>query len=344
DPHPGTRREPHTDPRPDRRGRCDRDHAPAAEPRRVRRTGRHRRSAPGLDRGCRGAGRGTRPRAARRPARPGQDVARADPRGRARRRVRADRRARAGAQGGHRRVPHRAGTALDLLRRRDPPTVPRARGDVLPRDGGPSAPDHRRGGGRGAGHDARPAAVHPGGCHDARRPADDAPARPLRHPAPPRALRPARARDHRAPERRDPRRRARRRGRRGDRRSLPRHSARGQPPPQAGARLRGGPRRRRRDRRGRPPRARPAAGRPTRTRPPRSRDPRRDLREVRRWPRRTLDAGGDGGRGGRHARGRLRAVPADLRSAEAHPTRARGHPARLRAPRAGGARRGEAVL
>ena len=54
-------------------------------------------------------------------------------------------------------LPHRARAALGVLRRRDPPPAARARGDLLPRDGGPPAADHRRPGrGRARGH-ARPA-------------------------------------------------------------------------------------------------------------------------------------------------------------------------------------------
>jgi Holliday junction DNA helicase RuvB len=89
----------------------------------------------------------------------------------------------------------------------------------------------------------------------------DAAARPLRHPAPARALRGRRPRRDRRAVGRDPRDRARRRRRAGDRRAQPRHPARGQPAAQAGPRLRGGPDGRRRHRRGRRPRARAARGR-----------------------------------------------------------------------------------
>ena len=98
-----------------------------------------------------GPRRGARPRAARRPARPRQDVAGAD-----RRRasssvaVRADRRPGAGAQGRHRGLPDRARAARGLLRRRDPPPPARGRGDVLSRDGGPPAADHASAPGAGA--------------------------------------------------------------------------------------------------------------------------------------------------------------------------------------------------
>ena len=159
--------------------------------------------------------------------------------------LRADRRARRSSA---RATSPRFLTALEprsrVLRRRDPPPQPRAGGDLLPGDGGPPAADHGRPGRGGAGRDARPAAVHARRRDDARRPADDAAARPLRHPAPPRALRARRPRADRAPLGGDPRRRARRRRRRGDRRAQPRHAARGQPPAQARARLRRGARRR----------------------------------------------------------------------------------------------------
>ena len=52
--------------------------------------------------------------------------------------------------------------------------------------------------------------------------------------------------------------------------------------------------------------------------------PRRHLREVRRRPGRALDPGGGRGRGGRHDRGRLRALPAPARLPDAHSARPRG--------------------
>ena len=202
------------------------------------------------------ARRGARPRAAGRPAGPGQDLAGADRRRRARRAVRADRRPGAGAQGRRRRVPHRARAAQRVLRRRDPPPPARAGGDLLPGDGGPPAADHGRPGRRRAGRHARPAAVHARRRHDARRPAHDAAARPLRHPAPPRPLRARRAgaRSSAARPRSStststpPARAAIARRSRGT-------PARRQPPAQAGARLRRGARRRRRS----PPTAADAA-------------------------------------------------------------------------------------
>ena len=84
--------------------------------------------------------------------------------------------------------------------------------------------------------------------------------------------------------------------------------------------------------------ARPARGRPRGPRPARPRDPARDLREVRRRPGRAVDARGRRRRGAGHDRGRLRAVPAPARPDRAHPARARGDQAGVRAPRARAAR------
>ncbi len=89
--------------------------------------------------------------------------------------------------------------AQRLLRRRDPPAAARARGDLLPGDGGQAAADHGRPGRRRRGGHARPAGVHADRSHHARGPADDAAARPLRRDPPARALRPRRARPDRAP-------------------------------------------------------------------------------------------------------------------------------------------------
>ena len=62
-----------------------------------------------------------------------------------------------------------------------------------------------------------------------------------------------------------------------------------------------------------------------RPRPPGPRDPARDLREVRRRPGRPVHAGRRGGGGAGHGRGRLRAVPAPAGPDHAHPAGARGH-------------------
>ena len=94
------------------------------------------------------------------------------------------------AQGRRGGVPDRAGAPGGVLRRRDPPAAARAGGDLLPGDGGRRAADHRGPGSRRAGGDAAAAAVHADRRHHPGRPADHAAARPLRDPAPPRALRP----------------------------------------------------------------------------------------------------------------------------------------------------------
>ncbi len=102
----------------------------------LRRPGGDQGPAGGLDRRRRQPRRRARPRAAGRAARAGQDLAGPDRGRRARRPVRPDRRPGAGAQGRRRRVSDRAGAAVGVLRRRDPPPAARAGGDLLSRDGG----------------------------------------------------------------------------------------------------------------------------------------------------------------------------------------------------------------
>ena len=65
----------------------------------------------------------------------------------------------------------------------------RGGGDLLPGDGGPPPAGHGRRRRRREGRDARPARLHADRRDHARRPADHAAARPLRDPAPARALR-----------------------------------------------------------------------------------------------------------------------------------------------------------
>ena len=148
----------------------------------------------------------------------------------------------------HRRVPDRPRAARGVLRGRDPPAPARGRGDVLSRDGGRPAADHARHRRRARRSSrCRPAAVHADRRDHPRRAADDAAARPLRHPAPPRPLRPGRPRgDRRAQRRRPERRRCTWTARSAIAERSPRHAARRQPPAQARARLRAGPRRRQR--------------------------------------------------------------------------------------------------
>ena len=69
-----------------------------------------------------------------------------------------------------------------------------------------------------------------------------------------------------------------------------------------------------------------------------------DLRPLRRRPGRPLDARGRGRRGGRHDRGRLRALPAPARLPQAHAARPLRDRARVRAPRARAARRPRACF
>ena len=159
--------------------------------RRVRRPGPPARAARRVDRGRGGARRGARPRAARRPARAGQDVAGADPRRRARR-------ARSCRPPGP--ALERKGdvaallTALEprcgLLRRRDPPPEPRAGGDVLSRrwrTGACRSPSARARGRRVVTLDLPPFTLV--GATTRAGLLTYAAARPLRHPAPLRALR-----------------------------------------------------------------------------------------------------------------------------------------------------------
>ena len=165
---------------------------------------------------------------------------------------------------------------------------------------------------------------------DARRAAHDAAARPLRHPAPARArtTRPTSraivARSAAHPRRRD-------RAARAPARSPARRAAR----PRVANRLlkrvrdfaevRGAGHDRRRGRRRR---ARPARDRRRGPRPPRPRAARDDLRALRRRPGRAVDARRRGGRGGRHDRGRLRALPAAAGLPAAHAARAAARRAR----------------
>ena len=79
-------------------------------------------------------------------------------------------------------------------------------------------------------------------------------------------------------------------------------------------------------------------------RPPRPRDPHHHLRAVRGRAGRPVDARHRRQRGGRHPRGRLRALPAAARAHPAHAARPRRHPPRLRAPGARAAARDRAVL
>ena len=126
-------------------------------------------------------------------------------------------------------------------------------------------------------------------------------------------------------------------GGRRDRLPQPRHPARGQPPAQAGARLR----------RGAPGRSRRGPGGAEALEMLEvdslgldrlDRDPGGHLREVRRRSGGALDAGRGGGGGAGHDRGRLRALSAAARSDQAHPTGPGGDRSGLLPPRPGRAR------
>ncbi len=282
---------------------------------------------------CAGARRGPRPRAARRAAGARQDVAGADRAQRARGRDPAGRRARARAQGRHRGDPHLARAARRALRRRDPSPEPRRRGDPLPGARGLSPRHHRRAGPGRAHADTRPAAVHADRRDDADGTSDDAAARPVRADLPARPLYARRAGRDRPPFGRDPRGRDRRRRSRAGRRALSWHAADREPDPAQG------PRRRRGsppgqgddgDRRGV---ADPARGRRCGARAVRPRAASVRHREVRRRPRRPVDAGRRARRGAGDDRGRLRAVLAPARLPPADAAWPNRHRSRARPPR-----------
>ena len=98
-----------------------------------------------------------------------------------------------------RRDPDKPPTEGCSVHRRDPSVAARDRGSALPGDGRlPARPHHRRGSGGTLSSD-RPDAVHADRRHDARRPARDATARPLRHSAAPDLLHACRTRTDRPP-------------------------------------------------------------------------------------------------------------------------------------------------
>ena len=177
-----------------------------------------------LHRGGAEARRGARPRAAVRPAGPGQDHAVAHHRPRAGRQPAADVRAGARAPGRPRRDPHQPRAARRAVHRRDPPPVAGRRGNPLPGAGGFPDRHHDRRRPGGAQRQARSAAVHAGRRDDARRHADQPAARPLRHRRAARVLQRRRADAHRRALGRAARDRDRRRRRAGNR--PPRRAAR----------------------------------------------------------------------------------------------------------------------
>ena len=183
------------------------------------------------------ARRGARPRAAVRPAGPGQDHPRAHHRPRDGRQHEADLRPGARAPGRSRRDSHEPGAEGRPVHRRDPSPLADRRGDPVP--GARGLPDrhHDRRGPGGALDQARPAAVHAGGRDHARRHADQPAARPLRHRRAARVLFARRACADRAALRTLAEGFTGRRRRRRDLASRARHAARSQPAAEAGAGL-----------------------------------------------------------------------------------------------------------
>ena len=132
-------------------------------------------------RGRRASAGSARPRAAVRAAGPGQDDARAHHRARDGREPAPDLGSGARAPGRPGGDPHQPRAERRAVHRRDPPAVAGGRGDPLPGAGGLPDRHHDRRGAGGALGQARPAAVHAGRRHDARRHAHQSAARPLRH-------------------------------------------------------------------------------------------------------------------------------------------------------------------
>ena len=188
--------------RPETAARGRRPGAPAADARRVHRPAGGAGQPRGLHRERAAARPGDGPHAVLRAAGPRQDHAGADHGARARGELPHDLGAGAGAgrrSGGDPDQPRRPRRAVH---RRDPPAEPGGRGDPLPGARGlPARPGDRRGAGGAHGAD-RAAAVHPGRRHHPARAADDAAARPLRHPDPARVLRGRRAGRRSSPARR----------------------------------------------------------------------------------------------------------------------------------------------
>ena len=180
---------------------------------------------------------------------------------------------------------------------------PHRRGAAVLGDGGSLDRHHGRAGRRRPRAAPLAAAVHARRRDDALEPALQAPARPLRHELPARALRPRRPRRDRAALGGHPRDRDRRGGRGRDRRPLARHAARREPPAAARARLRPGASRRSHRRRRGACRARAHGRRRRRARAPRPRAAARPGRDVPRSAGRHHDPRGRPRRG-RRARSR----------------------------------------
>ena len=284
----------------------------------VRRTAGGGRADGDIHRGGPPPGRGSRPPPHIRTAWSRQDDSGARRRERDAGRPAPDRGARSRALRRPRGAADQPGAARRAVHRRDAPAEPGGRGDSLPRDGGlPDRHRHRRGPG-GSLDQARSAAVHPRGRDHARRNADVAVARPVRHRPATRVLQRRRSRTHHHAVGRDSRGRDHGGRRRRDRGALARHAPHREPPPAKGARLRGGQGGRTGHGGDREPRPGPARRRRARLRPDGSQAPARGHRKVRRragghrQPR-----GRDRGRA-RHHRGCARTVPHPAGIPDAH--------------------------
>src|SRR6266513_5366219 len=239
----------------------------------------------------------------------------------------------AGAPGRPGRPAHVAPAERHLVHRRSAPPAPGARGVPLPRHGGlPGGRAHRRRPAR-ADHSHGARAVHADRRHDPLRAAHAAHARALRAGGAPVLLSARRpGADHRALGR-HPRRSRGRRGHRRDRPPQSWHAARGQPAPEARARLCPGARRRQDHGAGR--------GRGTattgcgRVRPRRHgrADPQDDHRAVRRRPGGTHHHRRRRRGGRRDARGSVRAVPDAAGIPGPHPARPLRHGGHVQALR-----------
>ena len=224
-----------------------------------------------------------------------------------------------------RRHPHQPRRGRRPLHRRDPPPARAGRGGALPGDGGLPA-RHRAGQGPGGPVDPpRPAPLHPRRRHHPHRPHHRPAARPLRPRRPPRLLRaePTSRPSSSAPPAssacasRPTARRDRRPGR-----GTPRIANRLLRRVRDFAEVRGDGTVDRPRRTTASPCSASTSSASTRSTAPSS----RDLRALRRWAGRALDAGHQRRRADRDGRGRLRAVPHPAGPAHAHAPRPGGHP------------------
>ncbi|CAA9324704.1 MAG: RuvB, partial [uncultured Gemmatimonadetes bacterium] len=329
--------------RADGRGGQRAQPAPAA-PGRVHRAGQGQGVA--ADRHRRGAQppRAAGPHPVLRPARAGQDHARAADGPRAGRQHQDHRRPGARKAGGPGARADDAARGRHPVHRRDPPPAPHHRGVPVSRDG--RLADRRASFRRAARADDLHAhrKVHADRRHHALRPAHAPHARPLRHRAAASLLSRAAPGVHRGAHGRNPGRGVRNARGDGDRAALAGHAARGQPADAPRARLRPGAG----GRRDHPRRGRRGAADAGRGRVRAGRDGHAGAAQHDRAVRRRARGAEHPGRGHRRRRrdaGRgVRALPDPERVPDAHPARPGGDgaglpPVRLRA--AGGRRRGQ---